>query len=379
MSLHNVVSLACAIFLNPDILLLDEPTNHLDLEAIIWLQDYLQDYDGTLVIVSHDRSFLDSISTEIIHFHRKQLKYYPGNYESFTVARDDIIKKKSRIQEQLDKKREDYKRTIMNLQKAARQNKRNEKMLGVAASRKKKLNRIGLEKTEDGKKWNCQTHGYRPGSINANGGGWKGRGRSAASVAEPPEPAVSFKFPAPLPLAVDDRTPILQARGVCFSYATPSSSPSPLAPAEKSKGGGKGAVATKKQKKPLSFENIDLSLSKRSRVTLLGRNGGGKSTILKLLVGELAPTKGEVIRIPNLNVGYYSQHVTDIINVEVSALAYMLEQYPKEKPLDMRTYLGKFGLKGDVALQPIKDISGGQKSRLALANILFSQPQVIIQ
>ncbi len=101
------VALACAKFLDPDVLLLDEPTNHLDLESVIWLQDTLcEKFTGTLVVVSHDRSFLQTVCSDIIHFHKRTLTAYPCRFVDFLRVREEKLKKKARMQEELDRKRE---------------------------------------------------------------------------------------------------------------------------------------------------------------------------------------------------------------------------------------------------------------------------------
>jgi energy-coupling factor transporter ATP-binding protein EcfA2 len=92
------VALACALFNSPDLLMLDEPTNHLDLQAVLWLQQYLETYVGTVIVVSHDRAFLDAVATDIIHFHLKRLDYYPGNFSAFQQQREEKQKKIGAIQ-----------------------------------------------------------------------------------------------------------------------------------------------------------------------------------------------------------------------------------------------------------------------------------------
>jgi ATPase subunit of ABC transporter with duplicated ATPase domains len=152
------VSLCTALFLQPDILLLDEPTNHLDLKAAHWLQGFVQDYPNTVCVVSHDRAFLNAVCTNIIHFHRKALHYYPGNYDDFHKTREDKQKKVGAQQAAMDRKRQHMEKSIRNMEKSsASKRKRNgkvkkgdEKKQGLIAARRKKLGRFGLEKTEDG-------------------------------------------------------------------------------------------------------------------------------------------------------------------------------------------------------------------------------------
>lgn len=118
------MAIAAALFVEPDILMLDEPTNHLDLEAVLWLENYLQNYDKTLVIVSHDRKFLDEVITDVVHFYNKQLGYYKGDYRTFESTREDRMKnmkkqyeaqmqKRAHMQEFIDKFRFNAKRAAL--------------------------------------------------------------------------------------------------------------------------------------------------------------------------------------------------------------------------------------------------------------------------
>lgn len=116
------VAIACALFIQPDILLLDEPTNHLDLNAILWLQDYIQHFPRTTVVVSHDRSFLNAVSEEIIQFVNKDLRYWPGDYNSYVKAKDDREKMMATIQQNLDDKRAQIQDQISRLQQQQHKN-----------------------------------------------------------------------------------------------------------------------------------------------------------------------------------------------------------------------------------------------------------------
>ena len=116
------VAIACALFIQPDILLLDEPTNHLDLQAILWLQEYIKSYPRTTVVVSHDRAFLNEVSQEIIQFIHKDLRYWPGDYNSFVKASEDRKKMMQNIQQNLDDQRAHIRDQISRLQKQQRKN-----------------------------------------------------------------------------------------------------------------------------------------------------------------------------------------------------------------------------------------------------------------
>lgn len=116
------VAIACALFIQPDILLLDEPTNHLDLNAIIWLQDYIQSFPRTTIVVSHDRSFLNAVSQEIIQFVNKDLRYWPGDYVSYIKAKDNKEKMMATIQQNLDDRRASIQDQISRLQQQQHKN-----------------------------------------------------------------------------------------------------------------------------------------------------------------------------------------------------------------------------------------------------------------
>ena len=116
------VAIACALFIQPDILLLDEPTNHLDLPGILWLENYIKSYPRTVVVVSHDRQFLNEVSQEIIEFVNKDLRYWPGDYNSYYKAKEDRRKMMENLQQNLDDKRKTMQEQVARLQKQQRKN-----------------------------------------------------------------------------------------------------------------------------------------------------------------------------------------------------------------------------------------------------------------
>jgi ATP-binding cassette, subfamily F, member 3 len=344
------ISLACALLLEPDVLMLDEPTNHMDLPGVLWLQQYVRNYAGTVVIVSHDTAFLNAVCTDIIHFNLKQLKYYPGNFDAFKKAREDHMKFLAHQEQLLADKRKHYMETIQRIERQAKTKRGDQKKLKTVASRKKKLERVGLEKNAKGHKYKIQKEcAYRAGSVQA-GGGWDKKKRKflSSSLLEPTLPPVSFKFPEPMSLGVYG--PILQFKNVSFGYPNCDT----------------------------LLHDITLDITTASRISVVGYNGAGKSTFLSMIVNELTPKSGEIFRHHNLKIAYFNQHHVDGLDVTCTPLEHMLLRFPKSRELDLRAALGKFGIGGSLATQPIQLLSGGQKTRLVLASISYEGPHIMV-
>ncbi|XP_050093321.1 ATP-binding cassette sub-family F member 1 [Anopheles aquasalis] len=308
------VSLARALFIEPTLLLLDEPTNHLDLNAVIWLDNYLQGWKKTLLIVSHDQSFLDNVCNEIIHLDNKKLYYYKGNYTMF---------KKMYVQKRREmiKDYEKQERRLKEL-KAHGQSKK-------AAEKKQKENLT--RKQEKGRSKN-----QKPGEEDEG---------PVELLSKPKEYIVKFSFPDPPPL----QPPILGLHNCNFNFPN---------------------------QKPL-FIGADFGIDLSSRVAIVGPNGVGKSTFLKLLVGELEPIKGEVKRNHRLRIGRFDQHSGEHLTAEETPAEYLqrLFNLPYEKA---RKQLGTFGLASHAHTIKMKDLSGGQKARVALAELCLNAPDVLI-
>ncbi|XP_049543520.1 ATP-binding cassette sub-family F member 1 [Anopheles darlingi] len=308
------VSLARALFIEPTLLLLDEPTNHLDLNAVIWLDNYLQGWKKTLLIVSHDQSFLDNVCNEIIHLDNKKLYYYKGNYTMF---------KKMYVQKRREmiKDYEKQERRLKEL-KAHGQSKK-------AAEKKQKENLT--RKQEKGRSKN-----QKPGEEDEG---------PVELLSKPKEYIVKFSFPDPPPL----QPPILGLHNCNFNFPN---------------------------QKPL-FIGADFGIDLSSRVAIVGPNGVGKSTFLKLLVGELEPIQGEVKRNHRLRIGRFDQHSGEHLTAEETPAEYLqrLFNLPYEKA---RKQLGTFGLASHAHTIKMKDLSGGQKARVALAELCLNAPDVLI-
>ncbi|KAL3696683.1 hypothetical protein R1sor_010759 [Riccia sorocarpa] len=316
------ISLARALFVQPTLLLLDEPTNHLDLRAVIWLEEYLMRWKKTLIVVSHDRDFLNSVSTDIIHLHDEKLHFYKGNFESF-----EKMYEQKRTEN--NKKYETY-----------------EKQLKAA---KRSGSRAQQDKVKDRAKM-------------AAGKEAKGKGKSKAGgieedqvVAEAPQRwsdyEVKFHFPEPTELT----PPLLQLMDVGFSYPG---------------------------RDDFGLKNIDVGVDMGTRVAIVGPNGAGKSTLLNLLAGDLQPNEGQSRQSQKLRVGRYSQHFVDLLQMDETPVQYLLRLHPEQegpsKQEAVRAKLGKFGLPSHNHLTPIVKLSGGQKARVVFTSISMARPHILL-
>lgn len=307
------VSLARALFLEPTLLMLDEPTNHLDLNAVIWLDNYLQGWKKTLLVVSHDQSFLDNVCTDIIHLDQQKLFYYRGNYGTF---------KKMLVQ-----KRKEQLKAYEKQEKMLREMKSSGKSSKQAEAKQKEALTRKQQKNKDKQKVFAEEE------------------KKTELLQRPKDYTVKFHFPDPTPL----NPPILGAMNVNFWY----------------------------KKSEILFKNLDFGIDMSSRIAIVGPNGVGKSTFLKLLTQELEPINGEVRKNHRLRIGKYDQHSGDQLNSEESAVEYLqrLFNLPVQ---DSRKMLGKFGLASHAHTIKISNLSGGQKSRVALADLSCRAPDVLI-
>ncbi|XP_062618813.1 ATP-binding cassette sub-family F member 1-like [Saccostrea cucullata] len=309
------VSLARALFLEPTLLLLDEPTNHLDLNAVIWLDNYLQTWKKTLLVVSHDQSFLDNVCTDIIHLDQHKLFYYRGNYATF--------------KKMLKQKRKEQAKAYEKQEKMLKEMKASGKSTKVAEAKQKEALTRKQEKNRNKKMQAAIEEENKPTEL----------------LQKPKEYIVKFNFPNPSPL----NPPILGLNNVTFAYGN----------------------------NPALFVNLDFGIDMSSRVAIVGPNGVGKSTFLKLLVGDLEPQKGDMIKNHRLRIGKYDQHSADQLNMDETPCEYLqrLFNIPYQ---DSRKMLGKFGLASHAHTIKIRDLSGGQKARVALADLSCRAADVLI-
>ncbi|BES96486.1 ATP-Hypothetical protein cassette, subfamily F, member [Nesidiocoris tenuis] len=297
------LALARALFSKPDLLLLDEPTNMLDMKAIIWLETYLQTWATTLLVVSHDRHFLDTVPTDILHLHSATLDPYKGNYTRFETVKNERVRNRTREIEAQEQHKAHVKEFIDRFRYNANR----------ASSVQSKIKM--LEKLPE----------LKPVEK---------------------EVEVVLRFPEVEALS----PPILQLKEVSFGY-TP---------------------------EKLVLKNVELGATLESRICIVGDNGAGKTTLLKLILGILTPTQGDRVVHRNLRFAYFSQHHVDQLQLNGSSVDLLQQEYPGRPVEEYRRQLGSFGVSGDLALQVVASLSGGQKSRVAFAKMCMSNPNFLI-
>jgi ATP-binding cassette subfamily F protein 3 len=296
------LNLARALMCRSDLLLLDEPTNHLDLEAVIWLEGWMQSYRGTLFLISHDRDFLDAVVNHIAHIELQTLTLYRGGYSDFERQRAE----KLALQQAMFEKQQ---RKVAHLQSYIDRFRVQATKARQAQSRIKALERMEII--------------------------------SAAHV----DSQFSFEFKPPL--AAPD--PLLVLDGMSVGY----------------------------RDKPL-ISNIELAVRPGERIGLLGKNGAGKTTLIKLLAQALAPLTGRRVDGKDLKIGYFAQHQLEQLRPDASPLQHMQKLDPQTREQDFLNYLGGFDFRGEMALSPCVNFSGGEKSRLALALLIWTRPNLLL-
>jgi ATP-binding cassette, subfamily F, member 3 len=300
--------LARLLVAEPALLLLDEPTNHLDLEALLWFQDYLTRYPGGLVVISHDRAFLNALCTGMLELRAGTLHYYHGNYDNF-------IKEKEARKEQQASLFKNQQREIAHLQKFVDRFGAKASMASRAKSKEKQIERL-----------------------------------QDVAVEEPMEELkrIHFKFPQPprSGLKVVELEHVKQAYGEHVVY-----------------------------------RDLNFTAERGQRMVLVGPNGAGKSTLLKILAG-VVPIQGGTIELgSNVVVGYFAQNRLENLNPKVSVFENVMELRTNENQLteqQARAILGAFLFRKDDVHKPVGVLSGGEKSRLALARLLVKPPNLLL-
>lgn len=297
------LNLAQALIYKSDVLLLDEPTNHLDLDTIIFLENYLKSFEGTILCISHDRDFLDTFCSHILHFESNHLVMYTGNYSDYERLRAERIKN-----EKANRRREEA--SLAHMQDFVERFRYKASKAKQAQSMLKAIDRLKL---------------------------------TAVTQEESP---YHIKFADP------ERTVdiIADLKELDCGYS----------------------------ENDIILKKVNLMLIAGDRIGLLGRNGQGKSTLIKTLCSVLNPVHGTVTLGKGIKIGYFAQHELDQLSGQMSALDHLraIDHNAKEK--DLRTFLGSFSFSGDKATQKVEDMSGGEQARLALAIVAYQKPNLLL-
>ena len=326
------LNVARALMTPSDLLLLDEPTNHLDLDAVVWLEEWLKRYPGTLLVISHDREFLDNVTTHTLHLHEGRAKLYTGNYTDFERQRAEHL----RLQ-QIAHEKEQAERA--HLQKFIDRFKAKASKAKQAQSRMKRLAKL------------------------------------AGTEAVRAERALHIDFPEPLRLP----TSLLSLHDVDAGYpAVVGGASAPIGIDRNIAAVASDSLAAVQPAPTVILRGVNFGLEAGDRISLLGPNGAGKSTLVKTLVGELAALAGERKAHPDLRIGYFAQHTVESLVAGTTPLDHLRELAPDVPNQELRDFLGKWNFPGDRAFEVIDTFSGGEKARLALALIAWRRPNLLL-
>lgn len=296
------LNLARALMTPSDVLLLDEPTNHLDLDTMLWLEQWLLRYEGTLLMISHDRDFIDAVCERTLSLEQQQLVTYRGGYSAYEQQRAERM-----AQQRAEFARQQ--REIAHIEDFVRRFRAKATKAKQAQSRLKALERMET---------------------------------LAPAHADSP-----FFFQFPEPGKTSD--PLLSVDELTLGYGS-----------------------------DVILRDVSFSLHPGDRIGLLGKNGAGKSTLLKGLTGALQGQSGRRVTGANLRIGYFDQQQLDVLDLDASPLLHLQRLSPDAREQSIFDFLGGFNFKGERAKEIIRPFSGGEKARLALAMVVWQDPNVLI-
>ena len=301
------LALACLLLEKPDILFLDEPTNHLDIGTLKWLEQYLKGYKGTIVMVSHDRYFLDQMTNRIFEVSHHKLRCYDGNYSAFAEKKRALREAEMRAynkQQTEIRRQEDMIRRF--------KERGTEKLAKRAASREKRLEHLELERPE----------------------------------AEQGKMKIRFRQ------EYQSGNDVLYGENLAKSF---------------------GFGASRKD----LFANVNFDIKRGERICIVGPNGVGKTTLLRILMEELSPSDGYLKIGHNVAFGYYDQGQL-LLDDSATVMDEVHDSYRLYKDAEIRSILGRFLFKNDQVFLQVGSLSGGEKARLALLKLMMSGANVLI-
>jgi ATPase subunit of ABC transporter with duplicated ATPase domains len=298
------VLLAQVLFAHPHVLLLDEPTNHLDLESIEWLVELLKRYEGTVVVISHDRFFLNQVCTHIADLDYHEIRLFTGNYDDFTIASLEARELREKTNKKLEQQIHELKTFISRFSANASKAKQ-------ATSRQKLLSKIELEEV-------------KPSS------------RVSPYLRFHPKRRLGDK--------------VIEVKGISKGYDTP------------------------------LFKNFSCKIEPHEKIAIIGKNGVGKTTLLKILCGLLPPDSGSLVVGDTVQFSVFPQDPGEILDPTSQAIAW-LRQFSDDKDIsetDLRSFMGRMLFSKDDVFKPVQVLSGGEKARLILAKMMLESGNVLI-
>ena len=296
------IALSKLLLQEPSVLLLDEPTNHLDIQSQRWLEQYLQNYQGAIVLICHDKAFLDTLTNRTIAFESGRAQQYAGNYSFYLTEREAR-------KEQLERAYKNQQREIEKEEKLIdrfRAKASKAKMVQSRIKQLEKVERIEIEQEDSG---------------------------------------IAFRFPQPRPSGHT----VIRMEQLSKFY---------------------GDLKV--------LENLELEITKGDRIAIVGVNGAGKSTFSRILAGAEAVTSGEMKLGHHVDVSYFSQTHAEELNPERTVLQTVEETASRAAAANLRTLLGCFLFRGDEVFKQVKVLSGGERSRLALARMLLRPANFLV-
>ena len=297
------VALGKLLLSSPDLMLLDEPTNHLDMNSVEWLENYLLNYRGAVLVVAHDRYFLNKVVTKVVEIDQGHVSTFSGDYTAYSEKKKKLRQSQLHAWQNQQEQIRHQEEVIAKLKSFNR-----EKSIRRAESREKMLDKI--ERLE-----------------------------------KPSEEISDMHLT--LDARIESGKDVLSASGLSKSFEFP------------------------------LFENLDLEIRRGEKVALIGNNGTGKSTLLKILIGQMQPDRGSVTLGTNVNIGYYDQE-HQILHPDKTLFEELQDTYPELNNTQIRNTLASFLFTGDDVFKLVSELSGGERGRLSLAKLMLSKSNFLI-
>jgi ATPase subunit of ABC transporter with duplicated ATPase domains len=296
------VALARVLLGRPEVLLMDEPTNHLDLESIIWLEQFLKSYQGSLLMTSHDREFINRVVTKIAEIDSGEIVTYSGNYDFY--ERERAI-------------RETNQQAAFGRQQA------------MLAKEQRFIDRF-------------RTHASKAAQVQS-----RIKALDKIDKIELPKKRQVVRFTFRVPPRSGDQVAVIE--NLYKSYGP-----------------------------RVIYEGFNLAIRRGERWSVMGKNGAGKSTLLKMIAGATAPDAGRIRLGASLNLGYFAQQSLDVLDPDLTLIEQLQKDFPQDGLGSLRSLAGAFQFSGDDVDKRIRSLSGGEKSRLAMARMLYNPPNFMV-